>query len=87
MGSEDTEGLVVLLREGSVSHCTAKEVDVCEVVADLRLQGCEIGRERRGELFDSDIGCANLRRGGEDPDDGERKKKKQSERMLSRHHC
>lgn len=33
MESKDTEGFVVLLREGSMSHGTAKEVDVGEVVA------------------------------------------------------
>lgn len=82
MEPKDTEGFVVLSREGSMSHGTAKEVDVGEVVANLRLQRCKIGSERRGEWFDPDNGCANLRRGGEDPDDGEKK----SETKMSRHH-
>lgn len=47
MGSEDTEGLVVLLREGSVSHCTAKEVDVCEVVATHPKQRKETTLKRK----------------------------------------
>ena len=33
MEPKDTEGFVVLSREGSMSHGTAKEVDVGEVVA------------------------------------------------------
>lgn len=49
MGSKDTEGFVVLLREGSMSHGTAKKVEVGEIVANLRLQRCKIGSERRGE--------------------------------------
>ena len=33
MEPKDTEGFVVLSREGSMSHGTAKEVDVGEVIA------------------------------------------------------
>ena len=36
MGSKDTEGFVVLLREGSMSHGTAKKVEVGEIVARER---------------------------------------------------
>lgn len=33
MVSEDTQGFVVLLREGTMSHSTAKKVDVGKLVA------------------------------------------------------